>query len=230
MKTLRILAALVPALLVSGLAAQNPAPPAPPAGDSMPPVGPGRPGMMGRRAMPGRPMAPAQAGARFEAVLRGELQLNDQQVTRVQAAVRANQDRRIALMRRGMDVRRAIAGQLQPGIAANNDSLNRLLEQAGRIGVERAQSQAQLLRDLSFLTPVQRARLLAMSRGGRPGGGPRGMRGARGGFGDRPGMRGAPGRRPAGGLPGPGRGRGMGMERSDEAAPAPSIGMEGRIR
>ena len=62
-----------------------------------------------------------------------------------------------------MDLRLAGGHQLKPGVAANQDSLDRLLDAIGHIGVQRAQSDQQALRELAqFLNPVQRARLLVM--------------------------------------------------------------------
>jgi len=83
---------------------------------------------------------------------------------RLRTAMRAHQDRRRDLGRREMDIRRAIAGQMQPGVQANNDSLNRLLERAGHMRVEHAQSDEQFMRELNFLTPVQRARFVMMQQ------------------------------------------------------------------
>jgi hypothetical protein len=99
---------------------------------------------------------------RFAQVVRQDLQLNDQQLDRVRQAMRANQDRRRNLNQREMELRRAVEGQMQPGVAANQDSLNRLLDAIGRLQVEKAQLDQQHLRDLQFLTPVQRARLLML--------------------------------------------------------------------
>jgi hypothetical protein len=55
--------------------------------------------------------------------------------------------------------------QLRPGVAANQDSLGRMLDGLAAVRVQRAQSDQQELRDLGqFLNPVQRARLLLMRR------------------------------------------------------------------
>jgi Spy/CpxP family protein refolding chaperone len=135
-----------------------------------------------------------------------ELQLNDQQMDRLRAAMRANQDRRRDIDRREMDLQRAVERQLQPGVAANQDSLNRLLNSLAQARGSRAQSDQQFMRELEFLTPVQRARLLLMMRRfeerigeirRRREGGPGGP-----GFRQRPGMRGRPGA--PGGPRGPG--------------------------
>jgi len=161
----------VAALLVGSAAiagAQQVPPAAPGTGQAMPsdtppPFEPGMgPGGMGN---PERMQAlRMQVEQRWGLLVQTQLQLSDEQMGRLRQAMRANQDRRRDLGRRQMDLRLAIGQQLQPGVAANQDSLNRLMDAMGRIGVERAQSDQQFMRDLQFLTPVQRARLFVMQR------------------------------------------------------------------
>jgi hypothetical protein len=163
---------LAAALLVgaaTAAAAQQPPPGAPRAGDAMPsdtppPFGPG----MGPGGMMGNPermqMLRMRIEERWGRVVQTQLQLNEDQMGRLRQAMRANQDRRQGLMRRQMDIRMAMSQQLQPGVAANQDSLNRLMDAQGRLGVERAQSDQQFMRELQFLTPVQRARLFMLQR------------------------------------------------------------------
>lgn len=140
------------------LAAQNP-----PAGEQP------------QQALPLRP-APRQLGQdraqllrqqveeRFGRMVQMELQLDSRQMDRLRQTMRANQDRRRDLIRREADVRRAIGEQLQPGVAANQDSLNRLLSAVAQLRTQRAQADEQFLRELAFLTPVQRARLMMMTQ------------------------------------------------------------------
>lgn len=151
-------------LVASALAAQEPAQPAqPPQAPQTPQPGwqdgrgPGRQGPEAERLR-------MQVEERFGQMVKTQLELNDQQMERLRTAMRANQDRRRDLGRREMDLHRAVQGQMQPGRAANNDSLNRMLEQLGRIRVERAESDNTFLRDLNFLTPVQKARFMMMSQ------------------------------------------------------------------
>lgn len=158
--------AMVPAvaavLATASLAQQPGRPPLDTARPMMP--------MMGRMDMPPGQEPPRlmqlrqQIEERFGRMVQTELQLSDQQMDRVRQAMRASQDRRRDLDRREMDLHRAIQQQLQPGVAANNDSLNRMLEQVAAVRTQRAQSDQQFLRDLSFLTPVQRARFMMMLR------------------------------------------------------------------
>ena len=171
MKRAVLHAAVIAAAIVPAALAQNP-----PAGQPERPMvidtpapGPWGPGMgPGPGGPVGDPERMRELRARIEErwgqMVQQELQLNDQQMDRVRAATRAHQDRRRDLMRRRMDLERGIGRQMQPGVAANNDSLSRMLDAMGRLRVEDAQSDGQLNRDLTFLTPVQRARFFMMQR------------------------------------------------------------------
>jgi hypothetical protein len=134
-----------------------------------PPADSNRPGMrermpMMRGAMQGPEDLRAQVEERWGRMVQIELGLSDQIMDRLRAAERANQDRHLALTRREEDLRRIVQDQLQPGVAANADQLSRALDDLAGIRVQHAQSDQQLLRDLSFLTPVQRARYVMMAR------------------------------------------------------------------
>lgn len=106
----------------------------------------------------------AQIEERWGSMVQTQLGLNDQQMERLRTAERANQDRHRDLNRREEDLQRALRDQLQPGVAANNDSLSRSLDALAAIRVQHAQSDQQLLRDIQFLAPVQRARYMMMAR------------------------------------------------------------------
>ena len=178
---LGLVAALV-LVCVAGAFAQNP-PQAP-----QPPQG--QQPMMGRMPRQGMQnpdraaMMRSQIEQRFGQRVQQELGLNDQQMERLRTAGRANEDRMRELGRREADMFRAVMEQLRPGVAANQDSLGRLLDGIAAARVQRAQSEQQELRELGqFLNPVQRARLLMMRRqlmdrvnairqGGMPGEGP----------------------------------------------------------
>ncbi len=159
------LSAVVVALTMAGAAAaQNP-----PADTARAPMqGPmmrqRMPMMQGQ--MPGQTpeQLRVQIEERWGRMVQTELGLNDQQMDRVRTAERANQDRQIDLGRREEDLHRAVRDQLQPGVAANNDALTRSLDELAAIRVQRAQSDQQLLRDIAFLTPVQRARYFIMAQ------------------------------------------------------------------
>ncbi|MGA2383452.1 MAG: hypothetical protein ABSG61_08455 [Gemmatimonadales bacterium] len=119
----------------------------------------GRAGFRGQRTQQLR----MQIEQRFGQRVQMELGLTDQQMDRVRAAERNSRDRHQALADREQDLRRAVGEQLKPGVAANTDSLSRLLDAIAANHVSRAQEEQQEMRDLAqFLTPVQRARLLMM--------------------------------------------------------------------
>jgi hypothetical protein len=55
--------------------------------------------------------------------------------------------------------------QLRPGVAADDDAVARLTDELTALQLRRAQLQQDQLKDLSgFLTPVQRAKYLAMQQ------------------------------------------------------------------
>jgi len=162
---LGIVGALVAGFAV-GAVAQVP-PNAPPPASQPAPGGPWNRGMArGGMQNPERAAAiRAQIEARWGQRIQAELGLTDQQMERLRAATRANEDRHRDFNRREADLMRGVMEQLRPGVAANADSLGRSLDAIAGIRVQRAQSDQQELRDLGqFLNPVQRARLLLMRR------------------------------------------------------------------
>ena len=157
--------ALCLAAFAAGVArAQNPPQPAAPPGAGQDSV------MTPRRwQRPGGPMNQqrrdelmGQIQERFAQRVQVQLGLTDQQMERLRAEMRSDRDQHRQLQDREQDMRRAIGEQLKPGVAANADSLSRLLDAVAANHVARAQLEQQELRSLSFLTPVQRARLLMM--------------------------------------------------------------------
>lgn len=104
----------------------------------------------------------AQIQERFAERVQTRLGLTNQQMDRLRAEMRSNRDAHQRLQGQEQDIRQAIGDQLRPGIAANQDSLSHLLDALAANHVTRAQLEQQELRDLSFLTPVQKAQLLLM--------------------------------------------------------------------
>jgi Spy/CpxP family protein refolding chaperone len=161
--------------LVAGFAvaavAQVP-PNAPPPAQPGQPAQPAQPGPWNRQMYrteidnPDRAAAiRAQIEARWGQRIQSELGLTDPQMERLRTSTRANEDRHRESNRREADLMRGVMDQLRPGVAANADSLGRMLDAIATIRVQRAQSDQQELRELGqFLTPVQRARLLLMRR------------------------------------------------------------------
>lgn len=129
---------------------------------------------------------------RFSAYVRTELQLTDEQAQKLRANSQqfGQQRRQIAVDER--QLRRALDDQMRPGIAANQDSVTRLMNGIA----DRRQAYAKTFEDerrsLTFLSPVQQARYLqlrerlldrlreararARLQGGGPGGGGAGAR------------------------------------------------------
>ena len=163
MKTIAVSLASAALVAAASLRAQNP--PASPA-DSGPPPAEAGAGQGFRQGPPGGPRAQqlrAMIEERFAQRVQTQLGLTDQQMVRLRTAWRADRDRRLHLNDREMDLRRAINDQMQPGVAANQDSLSRLQDALVQNHLARAQLEQQQERDLAqFLTPVPRARLLQM--------------------------------------------------------------------
>lgn len=151
------------ALVAAGaVRAQNP-PPAgtpPDTGAMAAPFPDQRPGMIGG---PRAEALRAQIEERFAQQVKFQLGLNDQQMDKLRSAVRADRDRRLHVRDHEQDVRRALAEQMRPGVAANQDSVARLLDALAANHVVRDQLEQQEQQELSqFLTPVQRSQLLFM--------------------------------------------------------------------
>jgi hypothetical protein len=100
---------------------------------------------------------------RFAARVKEEVGLTDQQLTRLRATSATYGARRRELGGRERMLRSALAEQMRPGVAANQDSVSKLTD--GLVNLR--SSYAQTLRDENqdmarYLTPVQRSQLLAM--------------------------------------------------------------------
>lgn len=162
---LGLVGALVAGFAV-GAVAQGPPNAPPPAGQAGPQGPMERRMMRQERQNPDRAaMMRAQIEERFGQAIRNQLGLNDQQMDRLRAATRANEDRHRDFNRREADMFRAAMEQMKPGVAARQDSLAHLLDGIAALRVQRAQSDQQELRELAqFLNPLQRVQLLMMRR------------------------------------------------------------------
>ena len=104
-----------------------------------------------------------QIEQRFSERLREELGLSDDQAAKLRVSLAT-----IAARRRGMEMderrmRQALAAQLRPGIAANSDSVAKLVEALTNHRVAFAQTFRDEMRDLStILNPVQRGQYLLL--------------------------------------------------------------------
>lgn len=100
---------------------------------------------------------------RFAGRVKEELGLTDQQLAKLRVTWVTYGSRRRELAARERILRSALAGQMRPGVAANQDSVAKLTD--GLVNLR--SSYAQTARDennemASYLTPVQRTQLLAM--------------------------------------------------------------------
>jgi hypothetical protein len=136
-----------------------------------------------------------QIEQRFSERVQQELKLTPDQTTKLRASQERFGTRRRALMQQQMARRRALDDQMQPGVAANSDSVRNLMDgirggRAEMFKIEQEEDQEMS----SYLTPVQRARYQHMrERFMERVGEMRQMRREREGMGRRPGMRpGAP--------------------------------------
>ncbi len=136
-----------------------------------------------------------QIEQRFSERVQQELKLTPDQATKLRASQERFGTRRRALMQQQMARRRALEDQMQPGVAANADSVRKLMDamrdgRAEMLKIEREEDQEMG----AYLNPVQRARYLHMrERLMQRVGEMRQMRREREGMGRRPGMRpGAP--------------------------------------
>jgi Spy/CpxP family protein refolding chaperone len=96
---------------------------------------------------------------RRAARVKQELGLSDDQAAKLHATEQRFFDQRRSLMEKGRAIREGLRGQLQPGVAANADSVRKLLDARQQLRATVAQLDRDQDRDLAaYLTPVQRAR------------------------------------------------------------------------
>jgi hypothetical protein len=104
-----------------------------------------------------------QIEQRFGERLKEELGLSDDQASRLRLALAS-----VAVRRRGMErderrLRQALAAQLRPGVAANSDSVAKLVDALTNHRVAFAQTFRDEMRELSaILNPVQRGQYLLL--------------------------------------------------------------------
>ncbi|MEO7985880.1 MAG: Spy/CpxP family protein refolding chaperone [Gemmatimonadales bacterium] len=114
-------------------------------------------------AGPRAPVLRQRIEERFATRIKEQLKLNDDQMVRLRATSTKFGDRRRELEKRQLTVRRALAEQLRPGVAANRDSVARLTDDLVNGRVSYAETYKDELADLrTYLDPVQRAQLLAI--------------------------------------------------------------------
>ncbi|HEU5170861.1 MAG TPA: Spy/CpxP family protein refolding chaperone [Gemmatimonadales bacterium] len=100
---------------------------------------------------------------RFAERVRRQLDLSDEQMTKLRGTARTYGTRRRELGREERDLRAALAEQLRPGVAANQDSVSRITDALVNLRGAYAQTFRDENREMSaYLTPVQRSQLFVM--------------------------------------------------------------------
>jgi protein CpxP len=100
---------------------------------------------------------------RFAARVKDQLGLTEDQSRRMQTTVRGYFQNRRMLEMEEQRLRREVGAELRPGVAADSDRLNRLLDDLVDVRVRYAQSYRDESRELAkFLTPVQRGQYFMM--------------------------------------------------------------------
>jgi len=100
---------------------------------------------------------------RFTARAQEELGLTNEQTVKLRATSQQFGARRGELRSRGQQLREALAAQLRPGLAANQDSVAKLTDAMIQLRMAEAQASRDEVKEQSkYLNPVQRARLYVM--------------------------------------------------------------------
>ena len=111
---------------------------------------------------PGGPALRERVERRFSERIKEELSLTDEQAVKLKEVAKENGSRRRELRRRERALYAAIDQQLEAGEKADQDSVARMTREMLDLRVEYAQSLRDEMGKLTFLTPVQRAKLMAM--------------------------------------------------------------------
>jgi Spy/CpxP family protein refolding chaperone len=104
----------------------------------------------------------ARIEERFTARVKEELALNDQQAARLREVAGSWARKRRGYEAEERELKRALASQMRPGVAAQPDSVTKLTQRLMDLRVEYAESYRSEYRELGFLTPVQRAQYVAL--------------------------------------------------------------------
>ncbi len=116
--------------------------------------------LMGQNPQVRRQMLQQQIVERFMTNYRTQSGLTDEQYDRLQALTRQSFEARAELARRERALWFALEGQMRPGVAANADSVTRLIDGLLALEAERLERARTEQREFAtFLTPVQRAQL-----------------------------------------------------------------------
>jgi hypothetical protein len=100
---------------------------------------------------------------RFASKAQEKLGLTNDQTAKLRATSQQFGSRRTELRARGHRLREALAGQLKPGVAANQDSVAKLTDAMIELRMAEAQVAREEVKEQSkYLNPVQRAQLYVM--------------------------------------------------------------------
>jgi hypothetical protein len=100
---------------------------------------------------------------RFAARVREDLGLTDRQAARMREVVGGYFEKRRGMEREERQLRQSLAGELRPGVAANQQRVGQLTDQLLELKVRYAQSYRDEVKELSgFLDPVQVAQFLIL--------------------------------------------------------------------
>ena len=112
---------------------------------------------------PRSPQLRRELEQRFAAQMREQLQLTGDQETKVRGIMSGYAERRRVLEGEERSMRQALNGQLRPGIAANADSVGKLVDGISAARVSYAKLIQDEMRELAtVLDPVQRGQLFLM--------------------------------------------------------------------
>lgn len=99
---------------------------------------------------------------RFTERVKSELGLTDAETAKLTQVAGDWFTKRRAMEAEERGLRQALAGQLRPGVAANSDSVSRIVSQLLDLKVRYAESYREENKQLGFLTPVQRAQYYSL--------------------------------------------------------------------
>ena len=100
---------------------------------------------------------------RFAARVKAEVGLTDQQLARLRETSKTYGSRRRELAAQERVLRSALASQMRPGVAANQDSVSKLTDNLVNLRASYAQALREENREMAqYLTPVQRSQVMAM--------------------------------------------------------------------
>lgn len=104
-----------------------------------------------------------QIETRFAQQIQTTLALSDEQTVKLRATFNTYAPRRRAMEQEERSIKRALQGQLRPGIAANSDSVSRLIDRLLEVKVAYAKSFVDENKEMAgYLTPVQRGQFQVM--------------------------------------------------------------------